>query len=240
MPDLKVDCPRCGVKSVTADIATCVPTGTDAGRNVNRWEAAGTCRRCKLCTVYKLTRRDDDYARRQVHQFGGDLKQFTGHWDQLVEYSGYVTSVDEAIPDVPEHLPIDVHTAYKEALICLSAKCPNAAGAMLRLSLDLATKQLLDEVKAGGDPQGISQAVQGRLADRIKWLIDSGHVPRRLKPFADEVRLSGNDGAHDGTLTMDDALDLRDFSEAYMQEMFTAKGRLAEAEARRKARRGGA
>jgi hypothetical protein len=166
------------------------------------------------------------------------LHKFAGHWDQLAQYAGYVTAVDESIPDVPEHLPNDVHTAYKEALVCISANCANAAGAMFRLSLDLATKQLLDEVKGNG-AEDIPRVVQSRLADRIKWLIEHTHVPLRLQPFADEVRLSGNDGAHDASLNMDDALDLRDFTEAYMQEMFTAKGRLAAVEARRKARREG-
>lgn len=222
---------------MTADMFALAVTSTDLGGNPNHWECAGVCRRCNRSSVYKLDRRDERYAQEQISRLRGDLNQFSGHWDQLVACSGYVTLVDQSIPDVPAHLPLEVETAYKEGLICMSVKCANAAGAMFRLSLDLATKQLLNELKSNGSVEGVPRNAQDRLADRIVWLIENGHVPQRLKPLADEVRLTGNDGAHDGSLTMDDAFDLRDFSEAYLEEMFTVRGRLATAEARRRARR---
>lgn len=239
MPELKVDCPRCGVKAVTADMGDVVIRAVDAGGNANRWEAAGKCRRCQLGAIYKLARRDDLFARQALIGLEGQLARHAGHWDRLVVYDGYVGLIDSSNPEVPEHLPEDVQVAYKEALTCVKVRCPNAAGAMFRLSLDLATKKLLDKVKSDVPEVAVPRLVQDRLANRIQWLIENTHIPQRLKGLADEVRLSGNDGAHDGNLTMDDALDLLDFAEAVLVEMYTAVGRLAGAEARRKARRAG-
>ncbi|EJO31716.1 DUF4145 domain-containing protein [Achromobacter marplatensis] len=168
------------------------------------------------------------------------LMRQAGSWDGLASFDGYVGLIDDVDPDVPEHLPDDVHTAYKEALICVRAGCPNAAGAMLRLSLDLTTKKVLEEVQGSLSHDAVPPIVQDRLANRIQWLIEHRHIPQRLKGLADEVRLSGNDGAHDGSLTMDDALELLDFTEVVLLEIYTAAGKLAVAAARRKTRRAGA
>lgn len=236
MPEMKVDCPRCGVKAVTADMGAIAITSLDAGLNANRWEAAGACRRCGKSSIFKLARLEEHRVRETLSQHRGNLHLCTGHWDQLVQSVGHVSLMDNAIPDVPEHLPDDIHAAFKEALVCIAVQCPNAAGAMFRLSLDLATKELLEQVVENtGLPA--PHAAEVRLADRIAWLIENGHVPARLRGFANEVRLTGNDGAHDGSLEMGDALDLHDFSDAYMREMYTAQGRLAAVEARRRARR---
>lgn len=237
MPELKVDCPRCGVKAVTADMGDAVVLSKDVAGHATRWEAAGRCRRCHLSAIYKLSRKDNQLARMALVGIQGQLMRQAGHWDEVVTCDGYVGLIDNADVDVPEHLPGDVQIAYREALICIKVRCPNAAASMLRLSLDLATKKMLGEVTDGLPDEAVPKVVQDRLANRIQWLIENRHIPLRLKGLANEVRLSGNDGAHDGTLTMHDVLDLRDFAEAVLVDMFTAVGRLARAEARRKARR---
>lgn len=237
MPELKVDCPRCGVKAVTADMAEAVVLSKDIAGHANRWEAAGRCRRCHLGAIYKLSRREDHVARMALVAIEGLLMRQVGNWDALVTCDGYVGLIDNADVNVPMHLPDDVRIAYREALVCIQVRCPNAAASMLRLSLDLATKKKLGEVRDGLPDEAIPKVVQDRLANRIQWLIEHRHIPLRLEGLANEVRLSGNDGAHDGSLTMHDVLDLRDFAEAVLEDMFTAAGRLAEAEARRKARR---
>lgn len=236
MPEMKVDCPRCAVKAVTADMGACTITHWDFGGNAISWEASGVCRRCEKSAIYKLRRRSDNDARNAIAQCRGNLHQYPGHWDNLVECVGHINLVDNAMPEVPEHLPDLVGAAFREALICMSVGCANAAGAMFRLSLDLSTKALLDQVVQDSGEAAPRLAVD-RLADRITWLIDKRHVPARLKGFAHEVRLSGNDGAHDGSLSIADVQDLYDFSDAYLREMHTAPGQLAEVEARRKARR---
>jgi hypothetical protein len=51
------------------------------------------------------------------------------------------------------------------------------------------------------------------------------------------IREDGNDGAHQGTLTKEDAEDLLDFTTALLERLFTEPRRLEIAQERRKERR---
>jgi hypothetical protein len=62
-------------------------------------------------------------------------------------------------------------------------------------------------------------------------------LPEDLAALLDNLREDGNDGAHDGTLTKDDAEDALDFTQILLQRLYTNPERLRLAEARRIARR---
>ena len=77
----------------------------------------------------------------------------------------------------------------EEANSCLASQCFNAAGAMYRLALDLATKDLLPDE---GEPNAKTRRSLGL---RVPWLFDNGKIPADLKSLAECLQQDGNDGA---------------------------------------------
>ena len=58
-----------------------------------------------------------------------------------------------------------------------------------------------------------------------------------MRELAKCVREDGNDGAHDGTLSEEEAADMLDFTTALLDRLISEKARIAKAEERRNARR---
>ncbi len=106
---------------------------------------------------------------------------------------------------------------------------------MFRKCLDLATRPLLPE----GEITGLNSRVRRDLGLRLPWLFENGKLPPDLKTLAECIREDGNDAAHSGALTKDDALDLMEFAEAVLERLFTEPEKLRQAEIRRVARRAG-
>lgn len=75
------------------------------------------------------------------------------------------------------------------------------------------------------------------LSARIDWLIEVGRPARALDELSECVREEGNDGAHAGTLTKDDAEDLADFTFALLERLYTEPRKLELARKRRERRR---
>ena len=118
----------------------------------------------------------------------------------------------------------------------MAVGCFNAAAAMFRLSLDLATKSLLP-CKAVED---LDYQTRRFLARRLTWLFDNKKLPEALRELSSVVKDEGNTGAHDGTIDEAAAEDLIDFTERLLTHLYTepAKLRLAkERRAQRKAQR---
>ena len=139
----------------------------------------------------------------------------------------------KALPP-PEFVPEIISSVFLEGSSSFSAHCFNAAAAMFRLALDLATKDLLPPAD---EPDGPDKRQRRELAARLDWLFDSGRLPGDLKELAACVREHGNDGVHDGTTTEIDAADLLDFTSAMLERLYTEPRRVAEARARREQRR---
>jgi hypothetical protein len=67
--------------------------------------------------------------------------------------------------------------------------------------------------------------------------MENGLIAQDLYDLSECIREDGNDGAHDGTLTKEDAADLLDFTVALFERMFTEPERLRLAKERRDKRR---
>ena len=82
---------------------------------------------------------------------GGTLGRLSVQHNQPVHFSqarsnshlGYVSVADRAARPSPEHVPDPIAAAFNEGAKCLAINCFNAAAAMFRLALDLATQELL-------------------------------------------------------------------------------------------------
>lgn len=104
---------------------------------------------------------------------------------------------------------------------------------MFRLSLDLATKGMLASA-----PEGEPNAKTRReLGLRLEYLFEKGKLPSDLKDLSACVKDNGNDGAHDGNLSAEDAEDLLDFTFELLARIFTEPARIRLATERRSARR---
>jgi hypothetical protein len=111
--------------------------------------------------------------------------------------------------------------------------CFNGAGTMFRLCIDHATRSLLPEQ----DRDGLNNRIRRSLGLRVGWLLDQGILPDTLRDLSTCVREDGNDGAHAGTLSRDDAIDLLDFTFVLLERLYSEPERIRRAEERRRERR---
>lgn len=104
---------------------------------------------------------------------------------------------------------------------------------MFRLCIDLATRRLLP----AEDAPEPNKSIRRYLGLRLPWLFDKKQLPEELRELSTCIQQDGNDGAHAGTLTMEDAEDLRDFAFALLERLYTEPAKLQIAKKRRDKRR---
>jgi hypothetical protein len=229
---LETNCPRCGTKQMTFDVTAevLIEVVYDWQR---RYEAFAICRRCRTPTIFVLHQSEaNPFVREQLRLHGILGKQ--GSLNEWFKVEGYVSLKDEEPVQPPDCLPGPVAAAFAEGAKCLAIDCFNAAGTMFRLAIDLATRPMLPP----DTDTSISRKERRDLGLRLPWLFKSGRLPLALQELSVAVREDGNDGAHQGTLTEDDAQDLLDFATLLLERIFTEPERLRLAAARRLDRRG--
>lgn len=231
MAEFVADCPRCGATSITFDALGDNPRS----RSDYYWEfeILSRCRACSRCSVGLAITKQAYTA--GVYSPGG-LSGANGFLD-WVNFVRFTSPADQASRPIPESLPINVANCFREGAAAFAIGAYNASAAMFRLSLDIATKELLPDGQA--DSGGPNNAQRKRLYDRLAFLFDRRLIAPELRDLADCVREDGNDGAHDGNLTKADAEDLIDFAEQLLERVYTEPARLRIAKARREARRAG-
>ena len=116
----------------------------------------------------------------------------------------------------------------------MSVECWNAAGTMFRLCVDLATRPMLPAEGAEGGPNAKTRRDLGL---RLPWLFNNGKLLADLHKLSTVIKEDGNDGAHQGTLTKEEAYDLLDFTTALLERVFTEPEKIKLAEERQQQRR---
>lgn len=230
MAELVTDCPRCRAHKITFELKACHTVGIKY--NWQRLhEAFGICRHCDRATIFTLS--DHDPATARVTGEPGWLVAYAGAVNNFVNIDGYIGLKDVSGVPPPEFLPDDIKAVFIEGATCLAAHCCNAAGTMFRLCVDLATRSKLPP----GEAPGLNAKVRRDLGLRLPWLFDNHLLPGALKELSSCIKEDGNDGAHAGTLTKEDANDLLDFTSALLDRIYTEPERLRLAKERRDARR---
>lgn len=132
-----------------------------------------------------------------------------------------------ALSRAPDHINDQLKSFFLQAAEALKRQSWDASGVMSRKVVDVSVKQLLK-----------AEATKYRsMNGRIDALAKSGGLTEDLRTWAHEVRLGGNDAAHDeDPFTKEEAVELLDFVELYLTYVYTLPGRLA---ARRRAKDGG-
>jgi hypothetical protein len=197
---------------------------------LNWFETFSVCRNCKRTTVFLISQKEYKF---QEHPHQMSPEKIDASLNPHFKVARYINLTDNAQVRAPDHTPPDIAKVFAEAATCLANECWNATGAMLRLSIDLATKGLLplEEV------EGLNAYARKNLAPRLAWLIDHQILPEALRDLSSCIREDGNDAAHDGSLQKADAQDLLDFTIALLERVYTEPERLKLARERRDARR---
>lgn len=229
MSELVANCPRCGSKKITFDLSSDTLIGNQYTWQ-NWYEAFCICRHCGRSTVFVLSEKGINEAK-IVRQNG--LSKVSGAVNHLVNTENYISLKDASSISPPDHLPKEIQAVFAEGTTCIAVGCYNAAGAMFRLCIDIATKSLLPAT----DDNGLNSKIRRSLGLRLPWMFDQGILPAAIKELSACIKEDGNDGAHDGSLKKDDAEDLLDFTFALLERMYTEPERLRLAKERREARR---
>lgn len=113
-------------------------------------------------------------------------------------------------PNIPAHLPESVAKAFRAAENNYQMVDGEDAAAMLyRRAIDVAIREKHPEIG-------------GLLAKRITALTDQGLLPPSMKAWADQIRLIGNEGAHEPEgVTKEDLTPMRGFTEAFLRYFIT-------------------
>lgn len=226
------DCPRCKARNITFDVLSASIWQEEyfQGREVYLIECSLRCRNCHGTSVIQCSTYESNIA-----QSLDDLIALTQRIDQYLSVSRFLNLTDVSAEPPPEHLPSNIKAIVVEGSKCFSVGCYNAAGAMFRLCLDLASKTLLPP--DGSD--GITPRQRKYLADRMDWLFDNKHWPESLRDLATCIRQDGNDGAHDGDLGADEAEDLQEFTFLILEKIYTEPARIRLSQERRQRRKNG-
>lgn len=226
------DCPRCGAKRINFSIVGASQCGRfvdnrRTGISIDYFEIQCVCAECRRSTLFKANQ-----ATSKSSLGNTDWRIAAFNLKDIASIEGVVSPADLSFDPPPEYLPSDIETAFNEGSKCLSIGCFNASATMFRLCLDFATKALLPP--ASEEP---NSKIRRSLGLRLNWLFDHHLLPEALRDLAECVKDDGNDGAHEGILDKESALDLRDFAFLLLERIYTEKARLEEAKRRRDERR---
>jgi len=224
------DCPRCGTKQITFDLTAYVPINMRYGWQT-WYEAFCACRHCHRTTVYVVSEKGVDEGK-AIKKYGLDKLDTSAN--DYINNEQYISLKDASARAAPEYLPPDIKSAFDEGATCLAVGCPNAAAAMFRLCVDMATRSLMP----AEEREGLNAKTRRDLGLRIPWLLNNGIVSEALRELSTCIREDGNDGAHAGSLDGHDAQDLLDFSIVLLERLYTEPRKLQLAKERREVRRG--
>lgn len=230
MTTLVANCPRCDKKHITFDVKGFVVLNEKEYGWRHFAEAFCLCRHCGRTTTFRVAQLKPEHAVIFAHgQWQNDHKSL----NSFVDVERFISLRDRSVHSPPEHVPPEIASAFEQGATCISVECWDAAGAMFRKGLDLATAPLLPSDEADGP----NSKTRRDLGLRLPWLFNNGKLSADLKGLANCIREDGNDAAHSQTLSEEDALDLLEFTRALLERLYTEPGKLRAAETRREERR---
>lgn len=227
MSELVANCPRCGAKEMTFDLKNQLLIGTQY--NWQHWfEAFCICRACNRSTVFVLSQKDLS----SKDAIGQGLAKLSVAVNRAMTVEDHISIKNVASEQPPDHLPKNIEAVFREAAACMSIGCFNAAGTMFRLCIDIVTREMLPE----GEVKGLNAKTRRDLGLRLPWLFDNGKLPESIRELSSCIKDDGNDGAHKGTLSKEDASDMLDFTYSMLERLYTEPKRIELAKERRVAR----
>lgn len=229
MSQLVADCPRCGANKITFNLISVNYIRQQYGWQ--KWyEVFCVCRSCNRSTIFVVSENSHDSSNYLDAHSLNIIKESVNNY---VNIESYISLKDCNQVTPPDHLPPELEKIFKEGASCLSINCHNASSTMFRLCLDIATKNMLPE----NDENGLNSRIRRSLGLRLQWLIDQNIIPESLKELSSCIKENGNDGAHEGSVTKEDAEDILDFTFIMLERVYTEPKRIELARERRSQRR---
>ncbi|PNY74498.1 DUF4145 domain-containing protein [Stenotrophomonas pavanii] len=229
MSEITHSCPRCGTPHTTFDVKGFNWRYENYGWQ-NGYEVFSVCRSCRRGSILVVEEKSH-VAGRHMETLGG-ISKMAGVLNHFVDVVGVINIKDVAAVAPPDHLPPAIEAAFSEGASCLAINCVNAAAAMFRLCVDLATVELVPSPDQGGP----SPKVARDLGLRLPWLFANGKLPQDLLDLSVCIKDDGNDGVHRGSLSSEEAEDLLDFTVELLRRLYTEKERVRLARERKDAR----
>ena len=104
-------------------------------------------RHCSRATTFVIAQKNPDDSRTLEENPPETIDR---NINAFFDLEGYISLKDEGTTEPPDHVPPDLAKIFEEATKCVAVQCWNAAGAMFRLYLDMATEPLLPEGEVAG------------------------------------------------------------------------------------------
>jgi hypothetical protein len=199
------------------------------------YEVFSICRDCNQPTMFLISSKNLALAN-IFEARDDDVVTYKGSLNKYFTIERFISLRDQALCRPSEHLPENILNAFREAAACLVVGCHNASAAMFRLCVNLATKDCVSKSAQGGNPTPKAQEVNF-LKPRLDWLFNEGLIPLNLHDLSTCIREDGNVGAHDGTLTKEDAENMLEFTESLLEAIYTQPKKLELKKERRTTRR---
>jgi len=193
------DCPHCPAGSIAFQLVWAASFA-----NVpNTWNCAAVCGSCGKPISFQARGASPATMHSPPTNYGGNIE---GPW-----------AVGEIWPSrptigAPRHTPVAVSRRFIQGENAYTRGDWNAAVAMYRSTLDIATK-------------GMEGVPVGTFFNRLKWLHEEHRITPDMWTWATHVRLEGNDALHDPEeFTEEDAKALRLFTETFLRYVFELPG----------------
>lgn len=214
MAKLTYTCPHCGAENMTVDLLSRYQPPREfilSRRSRPYGVVQVVCARCWQPSAFMI--HAQALATPEQYASFADGFNTAVHKDYDLLAGGLQSSL---IPtptiesDTPEHLPASVDKAYRAAEKNYTIPdCEDATAMLYRRAIDIAIREKHPEIK-------------GLLAPRIAQLTKLGLLPPAMKDWADQIRLIGNDGAHEPEgVSLEDLKPMRGFTEAFLRYFIT-------------------
>lgn len=208
------DCVRCGIKSIQQRLVG------SSRLEAFGWEVAVSCNDCSQLSIYKIRLRDSSI---RPMDFGeSNLENSSTTLDE-----NPVRIATTAV-SLSEHIPRRIAGLFREANECRQMTWYEAAGAMYRKTLDVASKHIYTH-----DPRLAEKQPAQALRVRIKSLGEMKILDQDIVELADVAALDGNDATHDvDPYTKDEAEALEDLTLDLLDRLFVRPAKIAAVKAK--------
>ena len=202
MATFRDNCPHCGTNSVAFEIKA---ERSPGAQYQFLWDTFAVCGKCRRAVLATFTMQTGKFPPSTI--LNGQVNE---------SIVGPVLSPSPPDTEAPEYTPDNVARFYMQGMENLTRNW-DAAGMMFRKALDTGLKRKFPDLGGG-------------LKARIDRAVVDGKLVSELGDWAHQVRLGGNDAAHEGEpFSQEEAERLHTFTRLVFLYLFTLPGMLVEA-----------
>lgn len=200
MAILRRDCPHCPASQVAFELKWNEHPANQLN-DPRLWTCVATCGAC--CRPISFVATNTQQRADPPSSFGGEIEPL---WNVPQTWPSRIAT------SAPPFTPLPVANRFRQGENAFQRGDWNAAVAMYRSALDIATK-------------GMEGVPEGLFFPRLKWLHEQHRITPDMRAWADHVRVEGNEALHDpDDFTEDDAKPLRLFTEMFLRYVFELPG----------------